>query len=106
MVPRKLLYHSLRRFEHEVGAGVFYLHPWELDVDSPTRNASGRWLLRRGRTRLAARLEELLAGHAFAPIEEVFRSQLDAEAAGGKPSPEISSHDGALGRPAARERRW
>jgi len=83
MVPRALLYRCLRRFERDVGAGVFYLHPWELDTDSPTRRAAGRWMLRVGRSRLAARLEELLASHCFGPIDEVFRTQLelDSEAA-------------------------
>ncbi|TFH23174.1 MAG: DUF3473 domain-containing protein [Myxococcales bacterium] len=83
MVPRGLLYRCLRRFERDVGSGVFYLHPWELDVDSPTRPAAGRWMLRVGRARLAMRLEELLTSHRFGPIEEVFRAHLEpgAEAA-------------------------
>lgn len=72
LLPRRLLHRSVRRFEREVGAGVFYVHPWELDPRSPTGPGRGRWLLRLGRTRLAPALAALLSARRFAPIVEVF----------------------------------
>jgi polysaccharide deacetylase family protein (PEP-CTERM system associated) len=72
MVPPRLLRRALARFERDVGAGVFYLHPWELDPDSPTGPGTGRWLLRVGRARLAARLDTLLQERRFVSIREMF----------------------------------
>jgi len=78
LVPRRLLDRWIRRFEREVGAGVFYLHPWDLDPASPVGAGPGRWLMRPGRARLAERLDGLLRAYAFAPIAEVFARQLGA----------------------------
>jgi hypothetical protein len=72
LLPPRLLRRGLRRFERDVGAGVFYLHPWELDPDSPAAPGARRWLLRVGRERLAPRLAALLRARRFAPIAEVF----------------------------------
>jgi polysaccharide deacetylase family protein (PEP-CTERM system associated) len=72
VLPPRLLRRWLRRFERDVGAGIFYLHPWELDADSPIVPGPHRWLLTLGRRRLAARLEGLLERVAFGPITEVF----------------------------------
>jgi len=72
LLPKRLLWRCLRRFERDVGPAVFYLHPWEIDPASPTGTGTGRWLLRVGRRRLAARLGELLRARSFAPIREVF----------------------------------
>ncbi|MGH7786160.1 MAG: polysaccharide deacetylase family protein, partial [Candidatus Binatia bacterium] len=49
MLPPRLLRSCVARFERDVGAGVFYLHPWELDPGSPTGPGAGRWFLRAGR---------------------------------------------------------
>jgi polysaccharide deacetylase family protein (PEP-CTERM system associated) len=76
MVPPALLRRCLERFERDVGAGVFYLHPWEIDPESPTRDAAGRWLLKVGRRRLLERLESLLQEVSFAPIGEVFGDRM------------------------------
>jgi polysaccharide deacetylase family protein (PEP-CTERM system associated) len=76
LLPRRLLDRWIRRFEREVGAGVFYLHPWEIDPASPTGGGRGRWLMRPGRARLAERLDDLLRAYAFAPIAEVFAPRL------------------------------
>ncbi len=72
IVPPPLLRRALARFERDVGAGTFYLHPWELDPDSPTPPGRGRWLLRIGRARLPGRLATLLRERRFLPIREVF----------------------------------
>ena len=72
MLPPRLWRRTLRRFEREIGPGVFYLHPWELDPESPTGPGSGRWLLRIGRQRLASRLAALFQERQFVPIAEAF----------------------------------
>jgi len=72
LLPRRVLARSLRRFERDVGAGVFYLHPWELDPDSPAAPGLGRWLIRVGRTRLPASLAALLRARRFASIMQTF----------------------------------
>jgi polysaccharide deacetylase family protein (PEP-CTERM system associated) len=77
-LPRHLRRRWVRRFERDVGAGVFYLHPWELDPGSPVAPCLSRWLLRVGRRRLPERFRELLRETSFAPIVEVFADQLGA----------------------------
>jgi polysaccharide deacetylase family protein (PEP-CTERM system associated) len=72
LLPPRLLLHCIDRFEREVGAGVFYLHPWELDPASPTGQGRGRWLLQIGRGRLPQRLAALMQAKAFGPITTVF----------------------------------
>src|SRR5207244_5473291 len=76
LLPRWLFERTVRQFEREVGAGVFYLHPWELDPDSPTAPGLGRWFIRAGRGSLAAGLENLLRRRRFAPIPQVFAELL------------------------------
>lgn len=65
-----------RRFEREEGAAVFYLHPWEIDPDSPAGEGAGRWFLRVGRNRLERRLRELARSVSFASIAEVLPAPL------------------------------
>jgi polysaccharide deacetylase family protein (PEP-CTERM system associated) len=72
IVPSGLLRRSVEKFERDIGSGVFYLHPWELDPDSPTQRSAGRWLLRVGRERLPNRLSALLQERAFGRVDEVF----------------------------------
>jgi hypothetical protein len=72
IVPPSLLRRGVEKFERDIGSGVFYLHPWELDPGSPTRRSTGRWLLRVGRERLPHRLSELLRERAFGRVDEVF----------------------------------
>jgi len=76
LLPRGVLCRCVRRFERDVGCGVFYLHPWELDPQSPTAPGLGRWFLRVGRQRLPERLAALFQERTFGPIVEVFREQL------------------------------
>ena len=79
-LPRRLRRRWVRRFERDVGAGVFYVHPWEFDPGSPVAPHLSRWLLRVGRRRLPARFRELLRETSFAPIIEVFAHQLGGTA--------------------------
>jgi polysaccharide deacetylase family protein (PEP-CTERM system associated) len=72
LLPPRLLRRGLARFERDVGAGVFYLHPWELDADSPVAPSPFRWALRAGRGRLAVRLAALLRERRFVTIREAF----------------------------------
>lgn len=75
-LPRTLRRRWVGRFEHDVGAGVFYVHPWEFDPESPVAPRLSRWFLRVGRRRLPERFRELLRETSFAPIAEVFAAQL------------------------------
>ena len=72
MVPPRLLHRCMNRFERDVGSGVFYVHPWELDPESPSAAGLGRLLLRVGRRRLPERLNGLLQRRSFGRIDEVF----------------------------------
>lgn len=72
LLPRWMLERTLRRFERDIGAGVFYLHPWELDPDSATAPGFGRWFIRAGRGHMAASLAGLLRERRFASIRDVF----------------------------------
>jgi len=72
LLPPRLFYRFVRAFEDEVGAGVFYVHPWELDDHSPVSRAASRWVLRYGRARLGSRLGHLFEQRQFAPVVDVF----------------------------------
>jgi polysaccharide deacetylase family protein (PEP-CTERM system associated) len=74
LMPAGLLLRFMRRFERDVGAAVFYLHPWEIDPGSPTGPGRGRWLLRVGREKLVPRLRRLLGARKFGTIRETFAS--------------------------------
>jgi polysaccharide deacetylase family protein (PEP-CTERM system associated) len=76
LLPRWLFERTLRKFEREIGLGVFYLHPWELDPASPVGQGAGRWLIRAGRGGLEARLGALLRDRRFAPITAVFGERI------------------------------
>jgi polysaccharide deacetylase family protein (PEP-CTERM system associated) len=80
VLPLALLRRWVRRFERDVGAGVFYLHPWEFDADAPTAPGPHRWLLRPGRRRALERLERLLGQAPFGSIADVFGGHLGGEA--------------------------
>jgi len=69
----------LERFNAEVGPTVIYTHPWELDPDSPKLPGTPRyvrWFNTVGRTRMPDKLGRLLRTFQFAPIAEVFASEL------------------------------
>jgi hypothetical protein len=66
--------------ERERAPFVFYLHPWELDAAQPRLPVGGLHLVRHYRNldRTAHRFAALLRDFAFAPVEEVMASLLDA----------------------------
>lgn len=73
ILPPRLLHWLVHQFERDVGSGVFYLHPWEIDPGSPTGPGAGRWLLRVGRERLIGRLDALLGERKFESIAGTFK---------------------------------
>ena len=72
MLPSRTLSRGLSRFEREVGAGVFYLHPWELDPQSPVRPGFGGKFLQIGRASLSQRLRSLCRRVHFRPLVDVY----------------------------------
>lgn len=79
LLPGSLFERLVQGFERDVGRGVFYLHPWELDPQSPTAPGFGRWFIRAGRQRLESRLSSLLTRRGFSTIPEAF-SELNLRA--------------------------
>jgi polysaccharide deacetylase family protein (PEP-CTERM system associated) len=82
LLPPRLVQRWVQRFERDVGAGVFYLHPWELDPLSPVSAGPGRWLLRLGRRQLGDRLAQLLGAMRFGSIAQVFAAHLQPPGSG------------------------
>ncbi|HZR81356.1 MAG TPA: polysaccharide deacetylase family protein [Candidatus Binatia bacterium] len=78
-LPYAFTRHFLARFEREIGPAIVYTHPWELDPASPKLRGTPayvRFFNAVGRGSLAAKLDRLLADFRFAPIAEVFASEL------------------------------
>lgn len=72
--PYWLTRSSLARInQREQRPFVFYLHPWEIDVDQPRLNAGWKSRLRHytNLSRCEARLRRLLSDFQFAPMGEV-----------------------------------
>lgn len=65
--------HCVRRFEHDRTPTVFYAHPWEFDPGTPRVALPQPWqfMQHHGLERMTSRFAALLAGHRFAPLEEV-----------------------------------
>jgi polysaccharide deacetylase family protein (PEP-CTERM system associated) len=72
LLPHFLFERGVRRLERDVGAGVFYMHPWELDPASPTAPGFGRWFIRAGRGGMATGLGGLLRTRRFATVMQAF----------------------------------
>lgn len=78
-LPYTTLHRFLRAHEDTVGSAVVYLHPWELDAVSrslPGTPGYVRLWKRLGRGRTRANLARLLADFRFAPIHEVYATEL------------------------------
>ncbi len=69
----------LERFNTEVGPTVVYTHPWEIDPESPKLPGTPgyvRWFNNVGRSRMRGKIARLLSTFRFAPITEVFATEL------------------------------
>lgn len=84
LLPSAWLLSLIRTFEREIGAGLFYLHPWEIDPGSPAGEGAARWLLKAGRAKLVQRWRELADVRRFGTIRSVFRAHLDDAEAGAR----------------------
>lgn len=71
--------YAIRRLNQEQQAAVVYLHPWEFDPEQPRVGGASLFSRFRHYTNLAKtyqRLKTLLTEFQFAPMQEVFASQL------------------------------
>jgi polysaccharide deacetylase family protein (PEP-CTERM system associated) len=78
-LPFSLTRRYLRRFNQQVGPAIVYTHPWEIDPQSGKLDGTPayvRFFNGVGRKRLEARLDRLLSEFRFAPIAEVYASEL------------------------------
>jgi len=70
---------AMRRLnERERRPAVFYLHPWEIDPDQPRVQANRRTTFRQytGLKNTKKKLHRLLSDFPFAPLCEVFQSEM------------------------------
>lgn len=79
-LPLWLTFWAIRRIHREARPAVVYLHPWELDPDQPrmagaSRRSRFRHYLNLHRTE--PRLRQLLSRFEFAPVREVFQTELN-----------------------------
>lgn len=60
-------------------AGMFYIHPWEIDPEQPRLEASWRSRFRQytGLAKAEKSLERILRDFAFAPVRQVFAKELE-----------------------------
>ncbi len=78
-LPYRFFRHYLDRHAAEQGPAVVYLHPWEIDPDSPKLPGTPlhvRCFNAIGRRHLAGRLDRLLGERRFAPIAKIFADTL------------------------------
>ncbi|MCU1286132.1 MAG: polysaccharide deacetylase [Acidobacteriales bacterium] len=68
--------------EVEKCAGMFYLHPWEIDAAQPRLPVKLKSKIRQytGLSGMAGKLEQLLKDFSFGPVRDAFQSQLQAPA--------------------------
>lgn len=81
-MPERLFRWAFARAAREGRPSLLYVHPWELDADQPRMPAG--WTTRINHyfnlERTEARLEALLASHAFAPVADVLDELREASA--------------------------
>ncbi|MGE0555124.1 MAG: DUF3473 domain-containing protein, partial [Gemmatimonadales bacterium] len=77
-LPLGLIRAALRQAEARAEPGMFYIHPWEIDVDQPRIRVGPLTRLRhyRGIERTLPRLQSLCAEFRFTSV----RAWLDAQA--------------------------
>jgi polysaccharide deacetylase family protein (PEP-CTERM system associated) len=75
LLPYRLTRRAFRECEAAGRTGVFYIHPWELDLGQPRYQAT--WTARfrhyRGLERTLPRLRELLSEFRFTSVEKCYR---------------------------------
>jgi polysaccharide deacetylase family protein (PEP-CTERM system associated) len=84
-LPLQLIQRAFRTCGAEGHSAMFYIHPWELDVDQPRLPAG--WLTRRrhygGLERTLPRLESLLSEFRWTSVEDRFSELTAPRAVGG-----------------------
>lgn len=67
--------------KHESLSGVFYIHPWEIDVDQPRISSGLKSAARqyRGLATTWPKLEKLCSDFRWVPMSEAFRTELSRE---------------------------
>ena len=78
-LPLGFMLRQVRRFNREVGPAVVYTHPWEIDPESPKLPGTRgyvRFFNGVGRRTMAHKLERLVRELRFAPIAEVYATEL------------------------------
>jgi polysaccharide deacetylase family protein (PEP-CTERM system associated) len=79
LLPLWVTRRAIRRINREGAPAIVYLHPWELDPDEPPVAGVSTLSHFRHRVNIArteGRLQALLGELRFAPLREVFASQL------------------------------
>lgn len=79
-LPLPLILWGIHRLNHsENQPAILYLHPWEFDPKYPADgvNSLARWSHGLNKSDMDRRLRKLLSTFSFAPIREVFSSQLN-----------------------------
>jgi hypothetical protein len=73
LYPYKLTHSNFRALEQEGRHGVFYIHPWELDLNRPliSLNWKERITNSINRSSTEPKLRQLLEDFSFAPLGEV-----------------------------------
>jgi polysaccharide deacetylase family protein (PEP-CTERM system associated) len=84
LMPYRLFRAGLRRVNMVAKRpGVFYFHPWEIDVDQPRVHQAGaraRFRHYTGVRRMSGRLGKLLTDFDWGTMAEVFATEIDAPA--------------------------
>lgn len=80
-LPLSFVMRQIRRFNHEVGPAVVYTHPWEIDPESPKLPGTQSYVRLFngvGRRGMAGKLARLVRALPFAPLAEVYATELAA----------------------------
>lgn len=78
LYPYKLTHSNFRALEQESRYGVFYIHPWELDLNRPSVSHSWKERISNyiNRASTAPKLRQLLQDFSFAPLGEVLEHEI------------------------------
>lgn len=78
LFPRGYFHRAIAALEQESTAGMFYLHPWEIDPEQPRLEVGLKSRFRQytGLQRMQPNLEKLFSRHQFGPVREVYATEL------------------------------